>query len=132
MAKNMKITDLSRDFSMKSKDVCDAFREIGFEKNSGGAVSDAEFESFMNHITSKHQISDIDAYIDGKISIRTKNAAPKAEPKPAPKAEAKPEAKAEAKPAAAPAQKTEPKPEAKPAPTIAPTIKKAVFKFFTK
>ena len=120
MAKNMKITDLSRDFSMKSKDVCDAFREIGVEKNSGGAVSDAEFESFMNHITSKHQISDIDAYIDGKISIRTKNAAPKAEPKPAPKAEAKPEAKAEAKPAAAPAQKTEPKPEAKPAPKAEP------------
>ncbi len=120
MAKNMKITDLSRDFSMKSKDVCDAFREIGVEKNSGGAVSDAEFESFMNHITSKHQISDIDAYIDGKISIRTKNAAPKAEPKPAPNAEAKPEAKAEAKPAAAPAQKTEPKPEAKPAPKAEP------------
>ena len=57
MAKNMKITDLSKDFSMKSKDVCDAFREIGVDKNSGGSVSDAEFESFMNHVTFKNQIS---------------------------------------------------------------------------
>ncbi len=116
MAKNMKITDLSKDFSMKSKDVCDAFREIGVEKNSGGAVSDGEFESFMNHITSKHQISDIDAYIEGKISIHAKKATPKAEPKPEAKAEPKSEPKPEEKPAVKADPKAEVKPEPKPQP----------------
>ena len=128
MAKNIKITDLSKDFSMKSKDVCDAFREIGVEKNSGGAVSDGEFESFMNHITSKHQIADIDAYIEGKVSIHAKAAEPKSEVKPKvkaePKPEVKPEVKAEPKPEvkseAKPEVKAEPKTEAKPAPQPRP------------
>ena len=87
MAKNMKITELSKDFAMKSKDVCDAFREIGVDKNSGGSVSDGEFESFMQHMTSTHQIGDIDAYMDGKVSIRSVR--PKKEEKPAAKAEPK-------------------------------------------
>ena len=117
MAKNMKITDLSKDFSMKSKDVCDAFREIGVDKNSGGSVSDAEFESFMNHVTFKNQISDIDAYVDGKVSIHTKKEEPKTEAKPAvteaPKAEAKPQPKPETKTEAKPVAKAEPKPEVK-------------------
>ena len=127
MAKNMKITDLSKDFSVKSKDVVDTFREMGVEKNSGGSVSDVEFECFMQHITSKHQISDIDAYIDGKVTIHSvqpkeDKPAPKAEPKPetpvapakpeTPAAPAKPEAKPEAKPAA--------KPENRPAPENRP------------
>ena len=113
MAKNMKITELSKDFSMKSKDVVDAFREIGVEKNSGGSVSDGEFESFMQHMTSTHQIGDIDAYMDGKVSIRSvrqKKDTPKpevrvetksevkVEAKPTPKAEVKPEVKAEVRP----------------------------------
>ena len=111
MAKNMKITDLSKDFSMKSKDVVDAFREIGVEKNSGGAVSDGEFESFMQHITSTHQIGDIDAYIEGKVSIRSVKPK-KEEPKPEVKAEVKPEPKPEAKSEPKPEVKTEPKREA--------------------
>ena len=117
MAKNMKITELSKDFAMKSKDVCDAFREIGVDKNSGGSVSDGEFESFMQHMTSTHQIGDIDAYMDGKVSIRSVR--PKKEEKPAAKAEPKPEVKAEEKPAPKSEEKPEakvaPKPEAKPA-----------------
>ena len=123
MAKGIKISDLSKDFAMKSKDVIEEFKTVNIEKTTGGTVSDEEFAVFMQHITSKNQISDLEAYRSGKITIRIAgkakeepkaSPAPKAEPKaaPAPKAEAKPEVKAE--PKAAPAPKAEPK--AAPAP----------------
>ena len=133
MAKGIKISDLSKDFAMKSKDVIEEFKTVNIEKTTGGTVSDEEFAVFMQHITSKNQISDLEAYRSGKITIRIAGKAkeepkaspapkadpkaapaPKAEPKaaPAPKAEAKPEVKAE--PKAAPAPKAEPK--AAPAP----------------
>ena len=122
MAKIIKITELSRDFGMKSKDLIDSFKAVSIEKNSGGSVTDIEFEVIMQHLTSTHQMKNIDDYMDGKITItapkKEKKAAPKAE---APKAEA-PKAetpkKAEAPKAEAPkaeATKAEaPKPAAKP------------------
>ena len=113
MAKGIKISDLSKDFAMKSKDVIEEFKTVNIEKTTGGTVSDEEFAVFMQHITSKNQISDLEAYRSGKITIRIAgkakeepkaSPAPKAEPKaaPAPKAEAKPEVKAEPKAAPAP------------------------------
>ena len=124
MAKGIKISDLSKDFSMKSKDVIEEFKTVNIEKTTGGTVSDEEFAVFMQHITTKNQISDLEAYRSGKITIRIAGKAkaeePKAEVKPAPKAEpkteTKPAPKAEPKTEAKPAPKAEPKPEAKPAP----------------
>ena len=110
---------------MKSKDVIEEFKAVKIEKTTGGTVSDEEFAVFMQHITTKHQISDLEGYRSGKITItsaeKKEKPAPKAE---APKAEPKKEApKAEA-PKAEPkkeAPKAEPrreaiKPESKPAP----------------
>ena len=96
MAKTLKIADLSKDFGLKTKDVVEIFRAMGIEKNSGGSVSDTEFECFVERVTSAHQIKNIDAYLDGEVSIT----APKPEKKPTP-------AKAEAPKA------DEPKPEPK-------------------
>ena len=126
MAKGIKISDLSKDFAMKSKDVIEEFKTVNIEKTTGGTVSDEEFALFMQHITSSHQISDLEAYRSGRITIKTsaakteekpkKETAPKkeevkAEPKTEPKkVEAKPEAKVEAKPEA----KVAPKKEAAP------------------
>ena len=144
MAKGIKISDLSKDFAMKSKDVIEEFKTVNIEKTTGGTVSDEEFALFMQHITSSHQISDLEAYRSGRITIKTsaakteekpkKETAPKkeevkAEPKTEPKkVEAKPEAKVEAKPEAKVAPKkeaapkkeevkAEPKAEAKAEPT---------------
>ena len=114
MAKGIKISDLSRDFAMKSKDVIEEFKTVNIEKTTGGTVSDEEFALFMQHITSSHQISDLDAYRTGKITIKATGKAEKAEEKPAPKTEVKAEPKAEAK--AEP--KPQPKPEAKPQPRV--------------
>ncbi len=129
MAKGIKISDMSRDFSMKSKDVIEEFKTVKIEKTTSGTVSDDEFALFMQHITSKHQIKDLEAYTSGKTSIRIakekpkkaaaqKTAEEKSAPKAdAPKAEAKPEIKDEPKTEAKPAPKAEtPKTETKPAP----------------
>ena len=80
MAKTLKIADLSKDFGLKTKDVVEIFRAMGIEKNSGGSVSDTEFECFVERVTSAHQIKNIDAYLDGEVSIT----APKPEKKPTP------------------------------------------------
>ncbi len=103
----MKISDMSKDFSMKSKDVIEAFKEIKIEKNSGASVSDEEFEAFMQHVTSSHQIKDLEAYTDGKnkISIPEEKKAKAQAPAPE-KVEVKAEVTVEAK--------TQPTPKAQP------------------
>jgi len=110
MAKNMKISELSKVFGMKTKDVVEEFKTISIDKSSSGAsVSDEEFEVFMQHMTTSHQIKDLDAYCEGKTSIHSEESKAKAEPKAEAKAEPKPEVKAEPKPEV----KAEPKPEVK-------------------
>ena len=153
MAKGIKISDLSKDFSMKSKDLIEELKTVKIEKTTSGTVSDEEFAAFMQHMTMTHQIGDLEAYRSGKttISISEKKAkkaearkveetpevkaespkaeAPKAEAKPAPKAEAKPAPKAEAKPAPKTEAKPAPKAEVKPAPKAeAKPAPKAEFK----
>ena len=118
-----KVSQISKDFNMKAKDVADTFKEIGLEKkNSSATVEDEEFEIFLSHLTRKHQIKDLDAYTTGsiKISAVKEKKAKEEEKKPveaaapvAPKAEQKPKAEQEApKKEAAP----KPKVEAAPAP----------------
>ena len=106
---SVKITQISKDFDLKSKDVLDTFKELGIDKKSGGTVDTDEFELFMQHITKSRQIKDLDAYRDGRVKIT----APKAE-KPAPKAEPALEKKPEP-----------PKPEVKAAEVKKPVEKKA-------
>ena len=107
MAKGIKISDLSKDFAMKSKDVIEEFKTVNIEKTTGGTVSDDEFAVFMQRITLSHQISDLDAYRSGKITIKTASEA-KSEKKDTSKKETKTEAKAEVKVEAKPEVKAEP------------------------
>ena len=112
----IKITQISKDFNIKSKDVLDTFKELGIDKKSGGSADKDEFELFLSALTEKHQIKDLEAYRSGRTKI--KSVAEKAEkPVSAPKAEekkAEPAPKAEEK-KAAPAPKAEEK-KAAPAP----------------
>ena len=43
MAKITKISEMSRDFGMKAKDVIEGFKEVKIEKNTGASVTDVEF-----------------------------------------------------------------------------------------
>ena len=65
-----KITQISKDFNIKSKDVLDTFKDLGIEKKSGGSVDADEFELFFHAITKKHQIKDLEAYRSGKATIK--------------------------------------------------------------
>ena len=90
----IKITQLSKDFGMKSKDVTDAFKDLGLDKKSGGSVDETEFEMFLDHMTKTHQISNLDAYRKGLVKLTVTKGQRKAQPKPA--EEAKVEVNAEA------------------------------------
>ena len=66
----IKVSQISKDFNLKAKDIADTFKEIGFEKkNSSATVEDEEFEIFLSHITRAHQIKDLDAYTSGSVTI---------------------------------------------------------------
>ena len=121
-----KITQISKDFDIKSKDIIEIFKELGIEKKSGGSVDNDEFELFLAYLTSKRQIKDLAAYREGRSRIKSSVAKkPKAEeskpleavkPKetPAAKPQETPAAKADA-PKAAPAKPASPaKPAAQP------------------
>ena len=111
----IKITQISKDFDIKSKDILDTFKELGIDKKSGGSADKDEFELFLSHLTEKHQIKDIDAYRDGRSRIKsTAEKVEKPDEKPAPITKAEPVKTA---PKAEPVVKTAPKAESvKPAP----------------
>ena len=95
---SFKISQITKDFNFKSKDVLDTFSaELGIEKKSGATVDVAEFELFMQTVTLAHQIKNLDAYLSGDSKIAIKRDEAKAEAKKEAKAEAKAEIKTEAK-----------------------------------
>ncbi len=113
----VKIAQISKDFNLKSKDVIDSFKELGFDKKVGGSADGDEFELFLNHLTVKHQIKDLDAYRSGrvKISCPERKAAPKVE-KPATETVKPAQMTEEAKPAQKPkAPESKPAQQARPA-----------------
>ncbi len=124
--KTIKLSQLSKDFAMKSKDVLDTFKDLGLEKKSGANADDVEFALFFQKVTKANQIENLDDYVKGVATIRAEKAAedkpeektPAAEQKPAAKTEAKPAPKVEAKPVPKVEEKPAPKAEAKPAPKV--------------
>ena len=43
----VKIAQISKDFNIKTKDVLDAYKDLGIEKKSGGSVDGEELEIFL-------------------------------------------------------------------------------------
>ena len=98
--KKITMTQISKDFALKAKDVIDVLKAHGLEKKSGATLSEAEFSFFLNVLTADNQIENLDDYLTGKARILCGGAAP-AEEAPAevaPAAEAVPEKAPEAKP----------------------------------
>ncbi len=102
-----KISQIAKDFNLKTKDVTDILKEIGIDKKSTtGSVDKAEYDSFLEFLTRKHQAKSLEDYTSGKVTITiagNKKPAPEQqkpeEKKPAPEPQKKPEVKEEAKPA---------------------------------
>ena len=106
----IKLSQITKDFAQKGKDVLDLLKANGLEKKSGATLNVAEFSLFLWALTEANQIENLEDYLDGKARILC------ARPEEAPKAEEatteekKAEAEAPAAPTEAPAV---PKPEEK-------------------
>ncbi len=117
-----KISQISKDLNMKSKDVVDLLGELDIKKNTSGTVENDEYAILLAKLTLTHSMKNIEAYLKGEVKIsiveekaeKPKKAAPSEEPKLESKPEPKPEVKSEAKPEPKPQPKAEPKPESKP------------------
>ena len=90
-----KITQISKDFNLKSKEVTDGFKNVGIDKKSGASADSDELELFMEHLMATHQIKDVESYLGGKNKItaaKEKNETPATVAAPAAEAK-KPELK---------------------------------------
>ena len=77
----LRINQLAKDFSVKSKDILDIFEAAGLEgKTHMATLTPDEFGLLVWTLTENRQVSNIDDYLDGIIKIKTKaqNAADKA------------------------------------------------------
>ncbi len=112
-----KISQIAKDFELKTKDVTEIFKEIGLDKKSSSAsVDGGEYEKFIDFLTGKHQIKNLEDYTSGRVTISSPSAKNQAASKAtaaAPKPEVKAEVKAEPKPEIKAEVKAEPKPEVK-------------------
>ena len=85
---SIKISQITKDFNLKSKDVLDIFTaDLGIDKKTGATADGEEFELFIQKLTLKNQIKNIDKYLSGEATITVKGEGA-AETKAAPKAEA--------------------------------------------
>ncbi len=73
------LTQLSRDFSMKTKEITDFLKTVGMEKKSGASLEPDEISVFLDAITKQNQIENVDDYLDGKAKLTVEK--PKAEEK---------------------------------------------------
>ena len=110
-----KVNQLAKDLGMKNKEILTKIESSGITVKSYMATLEPdEFNLFFDELTRESQISDLDAYLNGKTSIkRKKEAAAKTEEKPA--KTAKSEVKAEPAKTEKPAVKAEPAKTEKPA-----------------
>ena len=92
----VKITQITKDFAQKTKDVLDLLKARGVEKKSGATLTEAEFSLFLDALTAENQIENLDDYLTGKAKILTAAAAAAPAPE-APAAAPAEEKKAEEK-----------------------------------
>ena len=60
---SIKISQITKDFNLKSKDVLDIFTaDLGIDKKTGATADGEEFELFIQKLTLKNQIKNIDKY----------------------------------------------------------------------
>ena len=69
MPNNMKLTQVMKDFDIKSKDLLAILAELGITKKSGASLDTDEFEALMQSLTLANQIENLDEYLSGKATI---------------------------------------------------------------
>ena len=77
----LKVTQLSKDMNMKSKDVLDILADKGIALKSQATLDAVQFEVLFDTLTRNNQIDNIGNYLDGVTYIPSKKPVVKAEPK---------------------------------------------------
>ena len=73
MTNKYKLSDLAKDFNMKSKELSDIFASItGEEKKSGATLSETEVALVFNKLTLDHEVKSFDSYFAMGDAIRQK------------------------------------------------------------
>ena len=67
--KNIKLSQLSKDFNIKAKDLIDFLQSLGIDKKTGASLDEEEFEIFFQKITEQNQIENLSDYLSGKATI---------------------------------------------------------------
>ncbi len=70
MAGNMKISQLSKDLEIKSKDLVALFSELGMTKQTGGTLENDEVSFVLQTLMDRFVIENINDYIDGKYKVK--------------------------------------------------------------
>ena len=91
MAQNFKVNQLSKDLSIKTKEITDILNAHGVQAKSQSTLEADEFGLLLHLLTKENQASGIEDYIDGIAYIPSK----KKESAPASEAEKPAEIKAE-------------------------------------
>ena len=69
--KAKRISDITKEFDLKSKDVIALFKDLGIEKNNGSTLDDTEYQLFLQVLTQQNQIENLDDYLDGKATLHS-------------------------------------------------------------
>lgn len=70
MAVKKKISDITRDFDLKSvKETLALLKGMGMEKTTGGTLDENEYAVFLQMYTVQNQIVNLDAYLDGVATL---------------------------------------------------------------
>ena len=77
----VKLTQITKDFAQKTKDVLDLLKALGVEKKQGATLSEAEFSLFLSALSAENQIENLDDYLAGRARILTEEAKSRAEEK---------------------------------------------------
>ena len=64
-----KISQISKDFNMKTKDVLDLLKECGLDKKSGGVLESEELDRFLARLTEANQLENLEEYLSGEARI---------------------------------------------------------------
>ena len=65
----VKVTQLSKDLALKSKDVVALFGEVGMTKQTGATLDADEVSFVLTTLLSKNEFEDINGYIDGRYTV---------------------------------------------------------------
>ena len=105
----IKLTQIAKDFDLKTKEITDLFKEVtGVEKKSGSSFEGDEFEALLVALTKTHQIENLEDYKAGRAKLISEIQKPEKKAAPAPETPVEKPVPAESKPAAAPEEASVP------------------------